>query len=511
MKTFLMFREGERPLEGNESWGSEYLIQDLELAMIIDAMAEGDDFLKGVCRNVLLKPLTDPAALTYRQDILKDCISNESTVRRIYEIVVTCLEKERRESFWFGQTNPELIVYESAKILRILVMGFRQINKELSDAINKFSSSGFRKFLEQLNRELDDSYLNSIEEKLDNLKFPNGVSVSVNLGPGNVSTNHILLGPTTKRKSINPLTKVSGGKHYTYNLPPRDEAGAQAVAEIRSESVSSIVGTLKEASESVLGYMKKLREEIAFYLGCLNLHRTVTDKGGELCFPVPAPSDGFSLSFEGLYDISLKISTGSDIVSNSIDADGKSLVIITGANRGGKSTFLRSIGQAQLMFQSGIFVPATSFRSDLKDSLFTHFKREEDRGMTMGKLDEELARMSEILDHVSGNSMILFNESFSSTNMREGSEISFNIVSALKEKGLKIFFVTHNYEFASRIEEHTKSGTLFLRAERKDDGTRTYRIIAGRPSETGYSLDLYRSIFNEEEGSGESEGILHGA
>lgn len=511
MKTFLMFREGDKPQENEELWGSEHIIQDLELARIIDAMAEGDDFLKRVCQNVLLRPLTDPSELTYRQDILKDCISNETTVRRIYEIVVSCLEKERRESFWFGQTNPDLIVYESAKILRILVMGFRQINRELSEATVNFISSGFRIFLDQMTRELNDSYLKSIEEKLDLLKFPNGVSVSVKLGPGNVSTNHILLGPPSNKKSISPLSRVGRGKHYTYNLPPRDEAGAQAIAEIRSESLSSIVRALKEASDSVLGFLKKLREEFAFYVGCLNLHRTVTRSGGAFCFPVPDVSGACSLSFEGLYDLSLKISTGSEIVGNSIDANGKRLLIITGANRGGKSTFLRSIGQALLMFQAGIFVPAISFRSDLRQSLFTHFKREEDRGMTMGKLDEELSRMSQILDHVSGNSMILFNESFSSTNMREGSEISFNIVSALTERGMKIIFVTHNYDFASRIEEYAESGTLFLTAERKADGERTYRIITGRPSETGYSLDLYRRIFNEDEGDGKSERALPGA
>lgn len=63
--------------------------------------------------------------------------------------------------------------------------------------------------------------------------------------------------------------------------------------------------------------------------------------------------------------------------------------------------------------------------------------------MESGKLDEELSRMSGIVDHISSDSMVLFNESFAATNEREGSEIARQIVSALLEKRIKIFFVTH--------------------------------------------------------------------
>lgn len=507
MKTFLMFKEGVLPENQDKPWGSDFLKQDLELAKIIDTMADGDAFLRTVCENTLLFPLKGPEEIIYRQDILKDCISNEPLIRNIYDIVVKCVEKERRESFWFGQTNPELVLYESVKILRIIVDGFRQIHKALSDSMNAFTSSGFRKFLEQLNGDLNDSYLKKIEDKLESLSFPHGVSVCVGLGPGNASTGHILLGPVPHGRGVGQIIPLGREKHFTYNLPSRDEAGAQAIADIRSESVSGIVGILRESAEDVLLFLKKIREELAFYVGCLNLYRTVTESGGKLCFPVPDNSGHGGLKFEGLYELSLRISSGSEVVSNSMDATGKELIIITGANRGGKSTFLRSLGQAQLMFQCGMYVPAESYTSDLRTSLFAHFKREEDRGMTMGKLDEELARMSSIVQHLSRGSMVLFNESFSSTNTGEGSEISRNIVSALLEIGVRVFFVTHNYDFASRYQESYDSRTLFLKAERSEDGTRTYRIIEGEPSETGHSIDLYEKIFGEGSNKDRTENI----
>ena len=183
------------------------------------------------------------------------------------------------------------------------------------------------------------------------------------------------------------------------------------------------------------------------------------------------------------------------VVANDLNAENKDLVVITGANRGGKSTFLRSIGLAQLMMQCGAFVPAKSFTSDLSEGVFTHFKREEDTAMKSGKLDEELKRMSDIVDHLSADCTVLFNESFAATNEREGSEISRQIVSALLEKRVKVFFVTHQYEFAHSLYEKKMANAVFLRAERKTGGERTFKVVPGEPLETSYGEDLYDQIF----------------
>jgi MutS domain V len=121
---------------------------------------------------------------------------------------------------------------------------------------------------------------------------------------------------------------------------------------------------------------------------------------------------------------------------------GKSLVIITGANSGGKSMFLRSVGQAQLMMQCGMFVTARSLRASVCRQVFTHFIREEDPDMVSGRLDEELTRMSVIADRIGPRCLILFNESFAATNEREGSEIGRQVVRALLEAGIRVFFVT---------------------------------------------------------------------
>ena len=238
-----------------------------------------------------------------------------------------------------------------------------------------------------------------------------------------------------------------------------------------------------------------LRTELAFYVGCLNLHEQLAKKGEPICFPLPAASGERRHSFHGLYDVCLALTVKQKVVGNDVNADNKDLVIITGANQGGKSTFLRSIGLAQLMMQCGMFVPAESFCANVCDGLFTHYKREEDTTMKSGKLDEELSRMSDIVDNITSNSMLLFNESFAATNEREGSEIARQIICALLEKGVKVFFVTHLYEFAHGFYGQKMKNAIFLRAERQADGGRTFKIIEGEPLQTSYGEDLYEKVF----------------
>jgi DNA mismatch repair ATPase MutS len=171
--------------------------------------------------------------------------------------------------------------------------------------------------------------------------------------------------------------------------------------------------------------------------------------------------------------------------------------MITGANRGGKSTFLRSVGQAQLMMQCGMFVAAGAYRASPCAGLFTHFKREEDSSMRSGKLDEELGRMSEIVNAARPGSMVLANESFASTNEREGSEIARQIVRALTESGVRVLYVTHLYDLAHSFFVQNLDSALFLRAEREEDARRTFKVVEAEPLPTSYGEDLYKQIFGQ--------------
>jgi DNA mismatch repair ATPase MutS len=115
--------------------------------------------------------------------------------------------------------------------------------------------------------------------------------------------------------------------------------------------------------------------------------------------------------------------------------------------------------------------------------------------MTHGKFDEELARMNAIADHITPTSLLLCNESFASTNEREGSEIARGIVYALLESGVKVIYVTHLYDLASSINARHNPADLFLRAERRPDGVRTFRLLPGEPEPTSYGEDSFLRVF----------------
>jgi len=117
--------------------------------------------------------------------------------------------------------------------------------------------------------------------------------------------------------------------------------------------------------------------------------------------------------------------------------------------------------------------------------------------MRSGKLDEELARMSSIVDHLRPDALVLFQESFAATNEREGAGIARQIVEALLARRIRVCFVTHLYEFARGFYDQARADVLFLRAERELDGRRTFRVIAGEPLPTSYGADLYTRIFDD--------------
>jgi len=214
-----------------------------------------------------------------------------------------------------------------------------------------------------------------------------------------------------------------------------------------------------------------------------------------VCYPVPSALGTQRLAAEGLYDASLALTLDGPVTGNDVAADGRQLIMVTGANQGGKSTFLRAVGQAQLMLQAGMFAPARELSGSACSGLFTHYKREEDATMERGKLDEELDRMSAIADWIRPDGLLLCNESFASTNEREGSQIAREIIRALTEAGIRIVFVTHLYDLAESIRARGDGRVLFLRAQRETDGVRTYRLPEGDPLPTSYGEDLYQEAF----------------
>jgi len=502
MKAFLMYNDHDFNLQQKLPPNEQALMQDLELNTLFNALALGDKFLFEVAKTAVLSGLTDPDAIRYRQNIVKDCLKNSSIVRDIYDIAVESIESRKKRWYgFFSQYHPTSTLHSSIDLLQMYVSILKKLRNIADKHADKFESEGFTAFFAMLNKELGDEFFVSVQNHLRELKFRDGVLISAELGKGNKGIDYILRKPKDKKRGWMKRIFATKPPVYVFHIADRDEGGFQALTELKDRGVNDVANALAQSADHILSFFNMLQAELAFYIGCLNLHEQLAQMGEPISFPLPAASGERRHSFCGLYDVCLALTMKHKIVGNDVTADNIDLVIITGANQGGKSTFLRSIGLAQLMMQCGMFVPAESFRSNVCEGLFTHYKREEDATMKSGKLDEELGRMSDIADRVTPNSMILFNESFAATNEREGSEIARQIVRALLEKGIKAFFVTHLYEFARILCDKKMENAIFLRAERQDDGGRTFKLSEGEPLQTSFGEDLYRTIFGTENSS----------
>ncbi len=492
MKAHLLYPDRDFDFAAGLPRGYEDLVQDLELTTVLRAMANGDDYLYDVSARVLLTSLTDPAQILYRQRILADCIAEPAVVREMYQIAVGALADRRGVWGYFSSQYPSSILAGALNHLELLIARLRQLRKVADEQAAKFSSAGFTTLFGTLQRELDDDYFDTLRRHLKQLRFRDGVPMSMQLDRDNSGIDYVLRSTVSKR-NWRELVGIQPRSVYSFSIPPRDEAGAQALSDMTGRGLNMVANAAAQSADHVTSYFTMLRAELGFYVSCLNLRDQLTAAGQVVAFPDPKDADACEFSCADLRDASLAL-RADYVVGNDVDADGKSLVVITGANSGGKSTFLRSAGLAQLMTQAGLFVTARSLRASVCAGVFTHFIREEDAEMVSGRLDEELKRMSVIADWLAPHCLVMFNESFAATNEREGSEIGRQVVRALLETGIRVFFVTHQFDLADGFRRELPDSTLFLRAPRQLDGRRTFKLVVADPLPTSYGEDIYFRI-----------------
>jgi DNA mismatch repair ATPase MutS len=496
MKVFLMYPDRDFDAKEKLPWNEQALTQDLELNTLFEAMAVGDRFLYTVSKQAVLAGLRDPEAIRYRQEILQDCLRNPSVVREIFRIPIEAIATKKRHWMGISSSYPRGILSSALEMLEMFVVLLKRLRGIADEHASRFESEGFVKFFAMIKQELGDDYFVIVEDHLRRLRFRNGVLLSAKLGRGNEGADYVLRrlnhhGQHWMKRVIAKRSRV-----YSFTLHPRDDHGARALGELVGRGITLVANAAAQSADHIDSFFNMLYVELAFYIGCLNLYEQLAQLGEPTSLPLPVDSEERRHSFTGLYDVCLALTMKRQVVGNDVNADNKDLFIITGANQGGKSVFLRSIGLAQLMMQCGMFVPAESFCANVCTGLFTHYKREEDSAMKSGKFDEELGRMSAIVDKITPDCTVLFNESFAATNEREGSEIARQIVNALLERRIKVLYVTHLYELAHGFfSERNATNAIFLRAERQADGTRTFRLAEGEPLQTSYGQDLYNGIF----------------
>lgn len=499
----------------------------------VEKVLGADEFIEQTMRQVIMVPLRSKEEVQYRQDVIRDFLKEPEMAAQLYE-TTTGMKKAwdmlgRREK---GHQEKDAAgeMMTKIKVIGMLLNTLSKVKGILEQNEKKFTSEGLKALMARIREELSKDKEERIRKAIDDLSFfVVGEEREERMKRGNVCVPHIVLGcnigeslrfdsyrleelQSIDKKFHKPGGFLSKMDDYKSKMAPdsiqlnQNPMLEEQCAYLERIMVSYLCDSLSGFVDEIGSFFDQLQKQVAFMIGIYNLQDHMKRYDMYMCFPTVGEKQCFR--FKELRELVMCLEQHTKPVGNSCDIVDKNMLVVTGANQGGKSTFLRSLGIAQVLLQAGMPVLAESFEAPLYPGLFTHFTRREDSEMNSGRLDEELKRMSQIVDYLGrneaenpGTSLVLLNESFATTTEKEGSVISYDILQAMTEMGVVVATVTHLLTFAKRLyeekeEEKVKSGkketnVVFMSAERLENGERTYRMIPCVPQLTSFGLDLY--------------------
>jgi len=250
--------------------------------------------------------------------------------------------------------------------------------------------------------------------------------------------------------------------------------------------INLIARRLSAIYETLIDLFSNLSGELMFYKYALNMIGYMKLSGIPYCLAEIEESESCSAKFTGLCDITLATSFKNsefEVVRNDYILDDKDNInIIIGANQSGKTTFLRSFGSAMAFARAGLPVPAVSAQVTLFKNLYTHFQRYDEDLKNEGQLDTELTEMEKIVYSAGRDSLILMNESFSSTGLKDATLIASDVLAALNHIGSKVVYVTHIPDMRDKLkdggnfDEESRNNINLYRTGQKDDGSPSFKL-----------------------------------
>ena len=268
MKAFLMHRDEDFDTRSELPGNEPALTQDLELNTLLGAMAGNDPLLFEVAKRALLLSLHDPAAITYRQEILTDCLATPSVIRDLYQLAGEALQAEK--SVWgslLEREAPHMLLHTSVRKMEILVAFLRRLREAADEHASSFRSPGLTRFFAMLIDELNDEYFDLIEGYLKELNFKGGMLISAQLTTGNKGSSYML----RRAREQGFISRMLDRSGYGFTVPERDEAGFRALGELQDKGANLVAHALAQSVDHVLSFFITLRTEIGFYVGGLNL------------------------------------------------------------------------------------------------------------------------------------------------------------------------------------------------------------------------------------------------
>lgn len=484
---------------------------DLGLAALREQFGLPEELLYELCQDV--------ATIHYRQGVLADLLGS-APLREVLSEVRPLL----RELAFFTTTRKEQSAPLQQAVWRLGELEtYVACLQRLGDAtqLPNLESDGLQALQGFVRRRRADPVYQRLLQELPalrgGLKRRASVSIGINLDDQLRPSEATLLAVHEDKFAERPLLSRIFGAASPY----QPVASIKRVAALGTlfGDLDRILGAVARPLAKALGQYVRLQvqdllsleREIAFYLGAAQLYERLRARGLPICRPRLAPAAERRLEASRLYNVNLALGTPEEragsIVGNDLvmDAGGR-ILVLTGPNQGGKTTFTRAAGLLQVLVQAGLYAPAETASVSPADLIGTHFPVDEPGHVEGGRLAEEARRLAALFAAASERSLILMNESLASTSPGESLYLAQDVVRGLRLLGARAVFATHLHELGERVDAINRevegdSRLVSMVAEIEADAAgndangaarRTYRIRPGPPVGLSYARDVAR-------------------
>ncbi|MBN9743280.1 DNA mismatch repair protein MutS [Amycolatopsis sp. A1MSW2902] len=462
------------------------MFRDLNLDHIVDAVLAGREEYD--LSPVFRSPLTDRAEVRYRHDVMRD-LRRDSVREPVEEFaermrlmrkqlaVREKLHYEKQRQRWFLDavgTYCDAVAAFGGQLadLELRSAGLRGLREFLAEYLG---SAPYRGLVADTRR---------CREELAKIKYRvhiRGPRVDVSRSRGDADY-------TGEVEKVFARFKQGAVRDYRVRFPEdeqMDHVQAQ-VLDCVAKLFPEAFGLLHDYCAAHRGYLEatiaRYDREVQFYLAYAQHMRRIGAAGLEFCYP-ELPADSRDLAAEDAFDLALAgklVAEKVPVVRNSFRLTGEErVIVVSGPNNGGKTTFARMFGQLPYLASLGLPVPAASARLFLPDRVYSHFEREEHLATLRGKLDDELVRIREILTEATADSVLVMNESFSSTTLHDARFIGAKVLEAILRLRSRAVYVT----FVDELSALDAAIVSMVGAVAADDPARRTYELARRPAD----------------------------